>query len=456
MTREMSSSPPEITVEIIKLVNGGQGLGFHKGKPVFAWNVLPGETAVVKVTKKKTNYLEGIAVGIRDVSPERIDPEEDHFISCSPWQNMTFDHENHWKREIAKETFKRMGGIELPDLEIIYDQALFGYRNKTEYSFCVNENSRTISLAFHRRGTTDLLPIDKCLLAKENTNKVALHILDQLNEVKAPAGDLKSLILRENRQGLVVAVLTVKNKHFQLPGVVCDDILTGFHICPADHLKRAPEPFKPKYSQGSNFITEEIAGKSFTYGPLSFFQVNLDIFEKALSKISAFVENDAEIVDFYSGVGAIGITLGDKVKSGLLVESDKAASGFAGENIHINGLKNLTARASSSETMLSEIKKDRMIIFDPPRAGLHPRVVGKVLEVLPRRIIYLSCDTATQARDLKMLEQKYKPTFCELYNFFPRTPHIESLVVLERAAKYNRSGSNSIKALKAGGKYRAK
>ncbi len=426
----------EITVEIIKLVNGGQGLGFHNGKPVFAWNVLPGETAVVKVTKKKTNYLEGIATEIRDASPERIDPEEDHFISCSPWQNMTFDHENHWKREIAKETFKRMGGIELPVLEIIHDQTLFGYRNKTEYSFCMNKNSDTMSLAFHHRGTTDLLPIDKCLLAKENINKVALRILNRLNEVKARAGDLKSLILRENREGLVVAVLAVNNKHFQLPGVACDDILTGFHVCLADHLKHATQRFKPKHSQGSNFITEEVAGKSFTYGPLSFFQVNLDIFEKALSRISTFVEDEMEIVDFYSGVGAIGIALGDKVKSGLLVESNQEASSLANENIHANELKNLTARAGGSETMLSEIKKDRMIIFDPPRAGLHPRVVAKVLEVLPRKIIYLSCDTATQARDLKMLGQKYKPTFCELYNFFPRTPHIESLVVLESVPKY--------------------
>ncbi len=423
----------KITVEIVKMVNGGRGLGFHKRKPVFAWNVLPGETAVVKLTKRKKDYLEGIAVRVSDESPERIDPKEDHFISCSPWQNMTFEHENRWKTEITKETFRRMAGIEMPDLEIIHDQTLFGYRNKTEYSFCANENGGALSLAFHTRGTTDLLPIDKCLLAKENINKTALNILDRLNRSKATASDLRSLILRENRKGLVVAALIVNNKHFKSPGVVCDDILRGFHICFSDPRTPVTRPFNPVQSQGNNFLIEEIAGKSFVCGPLSFFQININMFEKALSRIGTFIEDGQEIVDFYSGVGAIGIALGDNVKSGLLVENDQETARLASENIRINGLKNFTTHASSSETALSEIQKDKTIIFDPPRAGLHRNVVAKILEVLPRKIIYLSCDTATQARDLKMLKQKYQPTFCELYNFFPRTPHIESLVVLENA-----------------------
>lgn len=422
----------EITVEIQKLVNGGQGLGFYDGKPVFAWNVLPGETAVIRLTKKKENYFEGIAIRINDISPERVDPEEDHFLSCSPWQIMTFAHENYWKKEIAKETFKRISGIELPDFKIVYDQNLFGYRNKTEYGFCVDAGGNAISLALHKRGTTDLYPIDKCLLVKENINKAATNVLAWLNREKVGVRDLKSLILRENRRGLVVASLMVTNESFQLPrGAVCDDILTGFHLYFSNPLNHAPVPLKLPQSQGRNFITEEIEGKTFKCGPLSFFQVNTDIFAKTLSRIGAFVSDEEEIVDFYSGVGAIGITLGDKIRSGILVESDPEASSLAGENININELKNVTACGGSAEKMLSEIKKDKTIIFDPPRAGLHPKVVGKVLEILPRKIIYLSCDAATQARDLKMLSEKYAITFCELYNFFPRTPHIESLLVLK-------------------------
>jgi 23S rRNA (uracil1939-C5)-methyltransferase len=418
----------EVIVEIQKLVNGGQGLGFYEGKPVFVWNALPGETAVVEITREKRNYSEGIAVRINDASPERIKPEETHFPACGPWQIMTFAHENHWKKKIAKETFKRMAGIELPDFEIIHDQNIFGYRNKIEYGFCTDDGN--ISLAFHQRGATDLFPIDDCLLAKENINRIAARILESLNQAGKHAGDLKNLILRENHDGLVLASLIVNSADFHIPGdIACDDVLIGFHLYFSN--PKHPMPFKLRQSLGSDLIIEKIAGKTFKCGPLSFFQVNLDVFKKTLSAIDAFVVNEDEIVDFYSGVGAIGISLGDKVRTGVLIESNRAAAGLAGENIKANGLENFKALCGSSEEMLDEIKKSKTIVFDPPRAGLHPDIVRKVLEIVPRKIIYLSCDIATQARDLKMLSGKYEVKFCELYNFFPRTPHIESLLVLE-------------------------
>lgn len=323
-----------------------------------------------------------------------------------------------------------MGGIEVPDIEIVHDGNVFGYRNKAQYGFAPDPGGDGLSLALHRRGAMDLFPIGTCALAKENINKAALHVLERLNETGARAGDLKSLVLRESRGGEVIASLMVANKRVKSPENMCGDLLSGFHLYFDDPQPRAPRPLQPLGSKGSAFMTEELAGKIFKCGPLSFFQVNVPIFEKALSRMASFIGADEEIVDFYSGVGAIGIALGNEVKGGVLVESNREASSLAGENIEINGLKNFSARVGSAEKMLREIEQDRTIIFDPPRAGLHPQVVGKVLEELPRKIIYLACDVATQARDLGMLTQKYQVTFCELYNFFPRTPHIESLVVL--------------------------
>jgi 23S rRNA (uracil1939-C5)-methyltransferase len=423
----------EITVEIQKLVNGGQGLGLYDGKPVFAWNVLPGETAVIEPTKEKKSHIEGTAVRISNPSPHRVEPEEDHFLSCAPWQIMTFEHENHWKKEIAKETFRRLGGIELPDFRIVHDRNLFGYRNKAEYGFCPSTDGKAISLALHRRGTAELIPVDRCLLASEDINKAAAGLLDRLNEAGKRVGDLKSLILRANREGSVVASLIVTNKKFRLPSEVAGDgLLSGIQVYFSNPKHRAPRLLKLPQTQGAKFITEEVAGKRFKCGPLSFFQVNIELFEKTLAAIDSFVTADDEIVDFYSGVGAIGIALGDKVGSGVLVENNRESAALAAENIRINGLKNFAAHAAGSEQMLSEIKQDRTVIFDPPRAGLHPRVIEKLLEVLPPKIIYLSCDTATQARDVKMLGPKYGIARCEAYNFFPRTPHIESLLVLAR------------------------
>jgi 23S rRNA (uracil1939-C5)-methyltransferase len=415
----------EITIKIEKLVNGGQGLGFYEGKPAFVWNSLPGETVTVKLTKKKKNFLEGIAVQIRDSSPERISPKEAHFISCSPWQIMTFGCENEWKKNIAKETFKKIGSIELSDLEIVCDQHIFGYRNKIDYSFYVDRNGAA-NLAFNKRGTHEKYPIDKCLLAKENINKAAIEILDQLNSEKIDRRDLKNLVLRENRKGQVVASLFVTSTNFEFLSDITNDIITGFHV----YLSKL-DMVKPLFSYGGNFIIEEIAGKSFKCSPLSFFQVNLDVFEKALSRIKTSIDENVEIVDFYSGVGSIGIALGDKVKSCVLVESDKETSTLANENIKINRFKNFKVYAGNAESKLSEIKKNKTIIFDPPRAGLHPKIINEILNILPDKIIYLSCDVATQARDIKMFNKNYEVKFCELYNFFPRTPHTESLAVLE-------------------------
>lgn len=423
----------KLTIEIKKLVNGGQGLGFYEGKPVFAWNVLPGETAMVEITKQKKEYLEGIAVQINNTSPERIAPKEDHFLSCSPWQIMTYVYESHWKKEIVKETFNKIGNIELNDLNIVCNENIFGYRNKMEYGFHSEKKRGTINLAFHKRGSSELYPIDCCLLAKENINKAALNILSQLNEENANIADLKSLILRENSQGQVAASLITTNKNFRFSkNVMASNILTSFQIYYSNPKSPAHKPAKLLTTYGDDFIVEEIAGKTFKCSPLGFFQVNIDIFEKTLSRINTFVEEGEEIVDFYSGTGSIGISLADKAKSCVLVESDKEASKLARENIKINQLRNFTAQTGSAENLLSEISKGKTIIFDPPRAGLHPKVIRRLLEALPGKVIYLSCDVATQARDIKLLSQKYHVKSCELYNFFPRTPHIESLVALEK------------------------
>jgi 23S rRNA (uracil1939-C5)-methyltransferase len=422
----------KVIVDIIKLVNGGQGLGYYNGKPVFAWNVLPGETVAIRTTKSKKDYLEGVATHIFKPSAERIAPEDGHYLSCSPWQIMTVDCENRLKVEIAKETFKKLGDVAFADLAIISDQTVFGYRNKIKYRFTAGENGK-IAFAFYERGSRSLVPLDECLLAKANINKVSKEILDWLNGEKFACRDLDNLTLRENSKGQVVASLFVKEKDFKpVSEPPISDIFTGFQIYLLNSSSILPKAPRLLHSFGDDFIVERIAGKNLKCGPLSFFQVNVDVFEKALSRIKSYIEDGAEIVDFYSGVGSIGIAVSGKVKSCVLVESDIDASRYASANIESNGLKNFESHSESSENMLLEIKKSKTIIFDPPRSGLHPKIIDRLLEVLPSKIIYLSCDIATIARDIKMLRQQYEVTFCELYNFFPRTPHIESLVILER------------------------
>jgi len=159
--------------------------------------------------------------------------------------------------------------------------------------------------------------------------------------------------------------------------------------------------------------------------------MHVPVFEKALERIREFVK-DEFVVDFYCGVGAISIALSDSVQGASLIESDAEAVKYAQENIRKNECKNFTVQSGVSEKFLDEIQKDRVIIMDPPRSGLHPKLVKRLCEVQPKRIVYLSCDIATQARDVALLLPHYQLISNELYNFFPRTPHSESLCVMEK------------------------
>lgn len=156
------------------------------------------------------------------------------------------------------------------------------------------------------------------------------------------------------------------------------------------------------------------------------------MFEEALNDIKTFVEEGRSVVDYYSGVGSISIPLRDAIKSCVLVEENGEAVEYAKKNLESNVLSHWQAVCTQSEKALEYITPETTVILDPPRAGLHPRVVKHLLEQKPPRIIYLSCDLATHARDIELLSPCYKPIFLRAYNFFPRTPHIEGLCILDR------------------------
>lgn len=421
----------KITLSIEKLVFGGQGLARHDGKVYFVWNALPGEEVEVEIVKESKNFNEAVATKIIKKSPHRLDPTEDHFLSCSAWQIMDFESENEWKKITAKEVYQKFSCVTLDDsLEIVSDKkSQINYRNKMEYHFI--EKDGEIKFAFFERGGAFLIPLEGgCFLANKEIEKAGKFILAWLNGIKAPVKALKTLILRfDGEKVLAGLVVREKIKFASMPKI--GDSLAGFHIYFADPYK--PSNWLPEKIRviGEEFLTAKINNRNLDYGLLSFFQVNENIFHQALEDISGFVDEDSQIVDFYSGVGAIGLGINKKIKSGVLVEVNPEAAKFAKENIAKNKIKNFKAVCAQAEKAVEYIAKDKTIIFDPVRAGLHPNIIKKVLEEKPRKIIYLSCDPATQARDLKQLSTIYSVKFFKLYNFFPRTPHIEALVVLE-------------------------
>lgn len=417
-------------VKIDKLVFGGQGLGRLDNKVYFAWNALPGEEIEFESLRLGKKFNTGIATKIYTPSPHRVSPCEDHFLICSPLQILDWDEENKLKVEMAKENYYKLAGLKLDNLDIVFGEDPYHYRNKMEYSF-VWDNDK-ISLAFFERGTQKHTPISGCELASKEINIVAEKILVWLNQVKPPIEALKSVILRSNGKGQVIAALFVRNKDKFANYPELDETLKGFYIYYSNPFSPASIPTEIVYKSGAGFLVADLNGFKLKFGLLSFFQINIPIFSKVLEDIGKMLGDSEEVVDFYGGVGAISIPLARQCKRSVVVDNNSEAIEYAKENISLNKLKNYSAELKSSEKLFSLIDGNKTLIFDPPREGLHPRLVDKVLECPPKRIFYLSCDLATQARDLKILTEKYKIVFNRLYNFFPRTPHIEELVVLER------------------------
>jgi len=183
---------------------------------------------------------------------------------------------------------------------------------------------------------------------------------------------------------------------------------------------------------GDISLTEKVLGTELRYGMSDFFQVNVPVFEKAVEDIGRFVDGEKMVFDFFAGVGAISLPLSKKFVQGVLIESGYAASAMAQENITVNGIDNCRVEPGDADMNAEIFTAESTVIFDPPRAGLGEALLHSLIAKKPRRIVYLSCDLATQARDVGKLKDIYEIKFTRLYNFFPRTPHIEGLIILER------------------------
>lgn len=411
----------EVTIE--KLVFGGQGLGTQAdGRKVFVWNALPGETVRARVIRKKKSYVEAIAEEVVKPSPERIAPEESNYLATSPWQIMTYKAENEYKKSITEELFTREKVL-VPSFGLKAPESEWYYRNKMEYSFWGDDDG--LHLALHMRGSHGKQIVTGSKLALPAIDAAANAICAQLNTLGARAGDLKTIVVRANQKGEAVAALFTKLDKFKelelTPG------LKGLRVYHSNPKSPASVPTRLLYELGDVILEDDLLGKPFVYDVDSFFQVNIPIFEEALASIKQHID-ESEITDMYAGVGSIGLSIA--AEKATLVELDPATVRMASENAaHADDMV-VSVVETSTEKALEYITGDSPVIFDPPRAGLHPKVVERILEAKPPKIIYLSCNPSTQARDLAALQDDYAVEFFEAYNFFPRTPHIETLAVM--------------------------
>ncbi len=405
-------------LKIEKIIPGGQALATEEsGKKIFLWNALPGETIEeYTITKNKSHYAEGIATKISEASEHRKEPEDECFLSTSPWQIMDYEYELKTKQELVVELFREHQiSIDFP--EIFTDGKIYGYRNKMEYALYYDQEKQKIFPAFHTRGSHRKIPITKSSIERPEIFARANEIIDDLNARGEEARNYQSMLLRCDQNGKVSGGLYENKK---------------------------PHPVFEN-------LSDIILGYEYSYSPNGFFQINLPVYEMALKEIKNHIKTD-KVLDLYAGVGTIGLSVA-RDKELTLVEVDKYAFGELSKNIAVEDILRPTgsklarspvttgatkrvrngsilAELAKSEEVLDYIEPEQTVILDPPRAGCDEKLIKRILEVKPKTVIYLSCNPATQARDVKMLLEEYKIDDVKTFNFFPRTPHIENLVIL--------------------------
>ena len=455
------------TIHLDKIVGGGQALGtLADGRKCFVWGGLPGETVTVRITKKKSHLVEAVVEEAVSPSSDRIQPRDpDSYLSTSPWQIMPLEIEQAHKRQLIDDAFT-LHNVTLPgEIDIYCDNVAYGYRNKVEFSWYseIGESGDTLDLAFFRRGSKGKIVVDGTSLAHPAINNLARAIRDLLRHKRVAARQLKTLLVRCDQSGSCVWQLYIKDR---LPEIITADEAAklpaqGGEIIYSDPRSPASRITERLARFGNTTLTDTILGVPFRYACEGFFQVNIPVYEQALRDMREWTSRessywqlghhqkiirdprkvaqifsevplaaDRPALDLYAGVGTIGLTIGGS--NVTLVEINADAVREMQRNIAELGRTDARAVLAPSEQALDYITGKEIVIVDPPRAGLHPDVIATLLQQLPPRIIYLSCNPVTQARDVALLQQSYQIAWHRGYNFFPRTPHIEHLIILDK------------------------
>ena len=381
----------QATIE--KLVPGGQGLAtLEYGKKAFIWNALPSETVEFEITKDKHSYCEGIATKILQSVDERIAPRDECYLATSPWQIIDWETELIAKSQLVEECFAQ-NHLHTPVEPTQTDEEEFFYRNKMEYSLYWSHEDNQIHLAFHTRGTHRKQPITQSSLERPEIFAAARTIVDKLNAERAEARTYQSLLMRCDQRGNTSGDLFVNGKsHPEMP-----------------------------------ILADKLCGYQYNYSPNGFFQINLPVYEMVLNEIKPLITTN-KVLDLYAGVGSIGLSVA-RDKDLTLVEVNGAAFAEMQNNAAGTDARCILAK---SEDVTEYVTPDCTVILDPPRAGCDTKLIERLLEVQPTTVIYLSCNPITQARDIAMLQDKYRIEKLQPYNFFPRTPHIENLAILRK------------------------
>ena len=462
----------KIVFDHIKVLDAGaKGVSVAKapdGKVIFIPNVVPGDVVDIQTLKKRKAYYEGKAVRFHEFSEHRIEPICEHFGVCGgcKWQNMKYSQQLLYKQNEVKNHLQRIGKIELPEFEpILGSEKQFFYRNKMEFGF---SNSRWLTqdeieseedlgnrnaLGFHIPKMWDkILDIKKCHLQEDPSNEIRNEIRDfaNLNNLsffnpRSHEGLLRTLMLRTASTGEIMVLIQFFEDDKQNRELLLDHLYEKFpKITSLQYVinQKANDTLYDtniKLYKGRDYILEEMEGLKFSINAKSFYQTNSDqAFE--LYKITrdfAGLTGNEIVYDLYTGTGTIAQFVSKKAKKVIGVESVPEAIIDAKANAERNNITNCEffvgdMKVVFNEAFIAKHGQPDVIISDPPRDGMHKDVIEQILKIEPQKIVYVSCNSATQARDLALMDEKYKVTRVRPVDMFPQTHHVENVVLLEK------------------------
>lgn len=467
----MRKKNKNIILENIKLVSAGsKGVAVGKtleGKTVLVSGAVPGDVVNARVRKSKSNYYEAEMVEIVEKSPFRVEPRCIHFGVCGgcKWQNLAYEKQLEFKQDEVYNHIKRIAGIEdFETLPILGSEEQYFYRNKMEFSF---SNARWLTqyeisaeenygnrdaLGFHIPGMwSKILDLKECYLQEDPSNAMRLAIRNyavdnglEFFDVRNQSGFLRTVMFRQNSRGewMVLFQLFRKEKNQEK---LFDFLLEKFPEIKTLMFAINSKQNDSLYDQdveiysGPGFLMEEMEGLRFKIGPKSFFQTNykqaLNLYQKTLE--FADLKGDEVVYDLYTGTGTIAQYVARKAKHVIGIESVQESINSAIEHAALNGLDNCTFYCGDmkeifNDEFIAQHPKADVLITDPPRDGMHQKVVEQILKIAPEKIVYVSCNSATQARDLALMKDHYQLVKILPVDMFPQTHHVENIALLYR------------------------
>ncbi len=473
MSRKRKELPILEQIEITDVAAEGKALVRVDDLVVFTPWVVPGDVVDLKILKKKHHYAEAEAVRFHRMSEKRVQPFCPHFGACGgcKWQMLPYDEQLRWKQKQVMDNLQRIGKIDLPECRpILGSQKIREYRNKVEFG-CANkawltrqqiasgeQYDQAGAVGFHAGGAFDkILPIQECHLMDDENNRLRNDIRDYalahgltFHDQREHAGLLRGMMIRLSNTGevmlLVQFCITTPEEHRQAMELM--EHMRARHPEVSSLLWVNNTKWNDTFGDlpvetfaGTPHIFLQMGDLRFKVGPKSFYQTNTDqahvLYQVA--RDFAFSDNasSAVVYDLYTGTGTIANFVARKAGKVIGIEYVPEAIEDAKENSRLNGIDNTLFFAGDMKDILTDdfIRhhgRPDIIITDPPRAGMHPDVVQTILRAAPRRIVYVSCNPATQARDLQMMDADYRVAAIQPVDMFPHTQHVENVVLLEK------------------------